>query len=239
MSEVITSVDNPLVKHAVKLRSSARYRKEQGELLLVGRKLVNEAPHVSTLLLEIGISENGDPRFLAPHVMKKVTGLDSPDGWAAIVKQPKLSLPSPIERLLILDGVADPGNLGTLLRTALALGWEGVLLVGDCCDPFNDKSLRASRGAPLRFPVLLVDWEEAEACISSNNLMKVVGETEGEEKVPVDGGIALILGSEGQGLSGQALKGAKKLTIAMPGEMESLNVGIAGGILMHLLRRSQ
>ncbi len=234
MSEqVITSMDNSLVKDLVKLRTSAKSRREKKQLLLVGRKLCDEA--IDPLLIVVSDPSITDLpcKIVAPHVMKKITGLEAPDGIAAVVAVPEWKQPSQFSRLLILDGVADPGNMGTLLRTALALGWDGAFLVGDCCDPFNDKALRASRGAPLRLPTWTLTWDEAEQHLKG--LTKIVADVTGEGPKGLSGPMALILGNEGHGPSPQALKNARKVSIPMSGKMESLNVSIAGGILMHLM----
>ncbi len=232
---MICSVDHELVKKLVKLRTSARARREFGELLLVGRKVVKEQKELLYVLV------TGDPipgvasKQVAPHVMKKITGLESPDGVAAVVKIPEWKLPKALKKLLVLDGVSDPGNMGTLLRTALALGWESVYLTGDCVDPYNDKAFRAARAAPLRFPVVKGSWEELDLLLVEKKLIKVVADLKGKSPSSFQGALALVLGNEGQGPSEDALRGAKKVTISMSPEMESLNVAVAGGILMHHL----
>eukprot|EP00466_Bigelowiella_natans_P019351 jgi/Bigna1/128003/aug1.5_g2711 len=147
-----------------------------------------------------------------------------------------------MKRLIILDGIQDPGNLGTLLRTALGLGWDGAFLLKNTCDPFNQKAIRAARGACFRLPLYtegsLDDLQELlrdhDFTVSSSTLADEIRD------VP----IALWLGSEGKGLSGgqwseaqngcedgQALLAAplKTVKIDMAPEMESLNVAVAGG----------
>lgn len=165
-----------------------------------------------------------------------------------------------LRRLLVLEGVQDPGNLGTLLRCATAFGWDGVWLLPGCCDPFNDKALRASRGASLRLPLVSGDWKQLEHVAAGNGLVLLAAEPEELEQEPrqqmgqrqeqgqptkAAGGdwlqelrqqrIALVMGTEGQGLSQRALSACRPVSVPMMGDMESLNVGIAGGILMFLL----
>ena len=88
--------------------------------------------------------------------MKKISGMQTPEGLVVEIEMPK---PAPLEGLkylLALDGVSDPGNVGALLRTALALGWQGIFILDESCDPFNDKALRSARGATFRLPLA---WE--------------------------------------------------------------------------------
>ena len=168
-----------------------------------------------------------------------------------------LPLPRPARRLLALDSVQDPGNVGTLLRTALALGWDAAFLLPGTCDPFNDKALRASRGGALRLPLAFGSWDDLEAAAGAGGMAcwaadadpggagagaggtharlgdaGVVGGGPGGSSSE-QGALVLVLGSEGQGLSERARRMCRPLAIPMgSGRMESLNVSVAGGILM-------
>ncbi len=177
--------------------------------------------------------------LVSQAVMQKMSGVQTPEGVLAIVNMPKNGDFKGFKRVLGLDGINDPGNLGTLLRTALALGWEGVFLLPGCADPFNDKALRAAKGAPFRLPIKSGSWEELEKLGKSHHLESYAADLEGvfPGDVPLKKGILLVLGSESHGLSLAAAKNCQKVTIPMPGMMESLNVGVAGGILMYLLRK--
>ncbi|GBF90560.1 hypothetical protein Rsub_03132 [Raphidocelis subcapitata] len=357
--ETITSTANAYVKHCVKLRERARYRRERGRLLLVGSTVLRElaaagAPlRVDALLLQPG-APSPLPDGLAPRrvvrvseaVAKKISGLETVAASDAIVEldvaaqgplpvgalraafglpaaaaaaageapahtappaqqqgdeeqrkqdeeqqqqqeqqgqqqgqqQRRAEAPAALRRLLVLEAVQDPGNLGTLLRCALAFGWDAVLLLPGCCDPFNEKALRASRGAALRLPLAEASWGELEALAADAGLALLAAEPEEEEgggaeageaaggaeragpdargggpgrqrrQRQGDGGAAaagavarggcvgLVLGSEGQGLSATALRRCRRVAVPMaPGRMESLNVSVAGGILMFML----
>lgn len=186
----------------------------------------------------------------------------------------------------------DPGNVGTLIRTALAFNWEAVFLLTGCCDPFNEKALRASRGGAFRLPLASGEWQDCQALATHfgmnvfaaapasagphhpqrpSLLPSATADLGGPAPLPSTGTVAvdqagapqadpgkglevgdgslapsevqallsrplcLVLGSEGQGLSPSVSAAATPLSIRMPGDMESLNVGIAGGILMYLL----
>lgn len=178
--------------------------------------------------------------------MRKVTGLDSVDSMVAIAEVARpapadfVSAQKPLRRLLVLEGIQDPGNLGTLLRTATALGWDGAFLLPGCCDPFNDKALRASRGASFRLPWATGTWGDLERVVATRSLVCIAAEPDdrsGAKDLPesLASAVCLVLGAEGQGLSHEALSRCVPVAIPMPGQMESLNVAIAGSILMFAL----
>ncbi len=142
-----------------------------------------------------------------------------------------------VRYLLACDRVQESGNIGTLMRTALALGWEGIFLTQGCADPFNDKALRASKGAPWSLPFRQGSCEELLALIGTLGAQPLVADLHGaplsacKAKPP----LALILGSEGQGVDPKLKRGAASIAIPMRGRMESLNVAAAGAILMYSL----
>lgn len=240
----ITSLQHPIVKHFVKLRKSRSYRRECGTTVIVGKKLIQElSRHVplKTLLTEPGVPPlRAEKHFLVtPGIVKKITGLQEPEPYAAEVALPKPGNLAQKNFLLVLDGISDPGNLGTLLRTALALGWEGVFLTNGSADPFNEKALRAAKGATFHLPILEGSHEELAALIEKNRAAVYLADMRGKDvqtltcKPP----LMLILGSEAHGVAFTHTK-ATALSIPMQKEAESLNVAIAGGILMYALRRS-
>nr|XP_043616878.1 uncharacterized tRNA/rRNA methyltransferase YsgA isoform X2 [Erigeron canadensis] len=152
-------------------------------------------------------------------------------------------------RILVLDGIQDPGNLGTLLRSAVAFGWDGAFLLPGCCDPFNEKALRASRGASFQLPIVSGRWSDLQSLVDRLNLKILAGHpgtNAGLKPVSclsnelarslIDTKVCLVLGSEGSGLSGIALKASELVSIRMVGEFESLNVSVAGGIFLFMLQ---
>ncbi|XP_078433258.1 tRNA/rRNA methyltransferase (SpoU) family protein [Wolffia australiana] len=227
--------------------------------------------------IEFGLSGDGGDSLkgvrvvkVSANVMKKLAGLQSTESTdaVAVVKIPptfrdlgcspgeELSCSSwfysPPHRILVLDGIQDPGNIGTLLRSAMAFNWDGVFLLPGCCDPFNEKALRAARGASFQLPIFSGTWAHVEALrahfgtkmlaahpedtadnsrerVSLSLSDKMAGSL---EKVP----LCLVLGSEGQGLSQEAINGSELVTIPMAGDFESLNVSVAGGIFMFSLQ---
>ncbi|KAH8947443.1 hypothetical protein BDL97_11G041300 [Sphagnum fallax] len=225
-------------------------------------------------------------------VMCKVAGVESSQGLGCVGVLPLPSsfcnleaiqsassgafnwCPSP-RRVLVLDGIQDPGNLGTLLRTAAAFSWDGVFLLPGCCDPFNEKAVRASRGACFRVSIATGHWDLLQQFVdahqmklyaaepehqvtfpaTSNNAINSVNASSGAAMYPTEiemtavasgpnclatagaeDALCLVLGSEGQGLSEVAQRACNRVSIPMPGLFESLNVAVAGGILLYLLK---
>lgn len=242
----ITSVQHPLVKHLVKLRQNRDYRYDHQGVMVEGVKPVHEVcSHLKPTLL-IAWDETLFPLGHADEcyvlvnrqVMEKISGMQSPEGLVAEIPMPKPASLKGKKRILALDGVSDPGNVGTLLRTALALGWEGAFLLGEGCDPFNDKAMRAARGATFRLPLAWGSWDILKKLIVEEGLKPLAADFGGEEPGPMTKqGVVLVLGNEAMGVSDTARKLCQPVTISMPGEMESLNVAVAGGILMFALVR--
>jgi TrmH family RNA methyltransferase len=173
-------------------------------------------------------------------VMQKVSGMIHPEGLLAEVEMPASSNLAGLKYIIAFDGVSDPGNLGTLLRSALALGWEGAFLLNDCCDPYNEKVLRAARGANFKLPIREGSWSDLKKIISDNTLLPLVADLKGDslDKLKVDSSkaVLLLLCNEAHGPSQEALSLCQRISIPISKKMESLNVASAGAILMYLIR---
>ncbi|GLT44170.1 hypothetical protein SLA2020_180840 [Shorea laevis] len=197
-------------------------------------------------------------------IMKKLSGVQSTESIEAIalMRMPTTFLNLDVDqelgcrswfgsphRVLVLDGIQDPGNLGTLLRSAVAFRWGGIYLLPDCCDPFNEKALRASRGASFQLPIVSGSWCHLQTLKTefqmkmlaghpdSNRLSKPVSSLSQEfvdslSDVP----LCLVLGSEGHGLSEKSQDECELVSIPMAGDYESLNVSVAGGIFLYMLQ---
>jgi TrmH family RNA methyltransferase len=239
----ITSLQHPLVKHCVKLRKERAYREEEQSALVTGIKLIQEIR--ATTPIKTLITTEDPPPFPAeevalvtPEILKKITALANPEPLAALVELPKQADLSGKSFLIALDGVSDPGNLGTLLRTALALGWEGAFIAPNSTDPFNEKALRAAKGATFRLPLCTGTWEDLDALIADSKLSVYVADMHGKpfKSQEMRPPLLLVLGNESRGATSLAKKRYTPICIPMSGDMESLNVAIAGGILMHKMR---
>lgn len=241
----ITSLQHPSVKHLVKLRHNRDYREEHGSAVIEGVKMVSEvcqsiAPKsifvLDKSLIPPGLKP-GPVVIVSEEVLAKITGTPAPEGIVAEVPIPAQASLKGMKRLIALDGVNDPGNMGTLLRTALALGFEGAFLFHDCCDPCNDKALRAAKGATFRLPMRSGTWAELKAIAADEKLSLFAADLDGkpapETRFPE--ALILVLGSEAHGLSLEAREGCHKITIPQRDAIDSLNVAVAGGILMYVI----
>lgn len=245
MTKQISSLQHPLIKHWIKLRKNSDYRHEHKSALIEGLKLVDEICQTTTPKTVVATSESlipkklrGENNIIVPEeVIKKISGLQAPEGIFAEVPLPAMDPLHNKRYLIALDGINDPGNMGTLLRTALALGWEGAFILEDSCDPFNEKAIRAAKGATFRLPLAIGNWSSLKTMIAQNHLRPLAADLHGQalNSAGSKEGILLVLGNEAHGPSPEAKQLCEKITIPMPGPMESLNVSVAGGILMYAL----
>jgi TrmH family RNA methyltransferase len=245
----IESIQHPIVKHLVKLREKRDYRAQCHSALISGKKLIKELSvehRFKTVLIERDYVSDwditGQQVFVVnSSIMKKVTGLIQPEPIAAEIDLPQEQDLSTKHYLLILDGISDPGNMGTLLRTALALGWQGVLITPGSTDPFNEKAIRAARGATFKIPLRQASLEEIEALLASTHHTILAADAQGTpmDELAIAGPIALALGNEANGLSDSIKRKARPIAIPMEKGMESLNVASAGAILMNFLKRNR
>lgn len=244
MKRFITSLQHALVKHLVKLRLDHDYRYEQQMVVMEGIKPIQE---ITGPIKRLIYTESYPPPqikadeewVVTETLMKKISGMTSSEGVMAEVPMPPFASLMGLRYILALDGINDPGNLGTLLRTALALGWEGIYLLPTSCDPYNEKAIRAARGAQFKCPLRIGTVEQLKDLIKDNHLKPFVADLEGQAPEQISHsaeGLLLVLGNEAHGASVAIKQICSKVTIRMPGEMESLNVAIAGGILMYVLR---
>jgi len=168
---------------------------------------------------------------------------DSPQGVLAIAEIPEISPASlaipPRARLLVLDAVQDPGNAGTMLRTAAALGAAATLAAPGTVDLWNAKVVRSAMGALFHYPALAISWSELDSLLSSHDIPLWGADVEGQaiETIAPPVSVAVVVGNEGAGLSDEARARCTRLVgIPLAPEIESLNVAVAAGILLHHFR---
>lgn len=249
MLKELKSLQHPVVKHLVKLREKKEYRAQCNTALLSGIKLIEELSHTHRFK-KILIEENYTPTFsfdteqlfvVHPSILKKITNLIQPEPLAAEIDLPTEEDFSQKQYLLILDGISDPGNMGTLLRTALALGWEGVLITPKSTDPYNEKALRAAKGATFKIPLKNGTWADIDAFLTSGKWNILAADVDGipMAQTSIAPPVALALGNEAKGLSDRIKMHASKIAIPMQKEMQSLNVACAGAILMQFLKSNR
>ncbi len=240
----IASTSNPLVKLWVRLRTKSSERLKEGSALVPGSQVITELMHYLSPRL-IMIRENAPlPAPSVPHikvsdeVMEKIANLPMLPDWIAEFSLPAEPSFKGCKRLLILDQIKDPGNLGTIFRTALAFGWDHIFLLEGSADPFGEKALQASKGACFRLHLKSGKLSELKQIIAQEKLAVHVADLDGQapEKLSTTESMALALGSEVAGLSKEVSALGGKVSLAMTNASESLNVAVAGAILMYLWR---
>jgi RNA methyltransferase, TrmH family len=245
---MLSRLDHPFVKHLVKLRVNRKYRHDKKCALIMGNKLIEDLSQEITFQTLIVEKNYPIPKGLSfeeavevtPSLLKKITALENPEPLAAVIALPKQGLLNEKKFILAFDGVADPGNVGTLLRTALGLGWEGAFFLPTSCDPFNDKALRAAKGATFRLPLRQGSEKELEDLVRKNKMNVYLADIDGTSirQQLWSSPLLLILGNESQGPSSFSKKIAHCVRIPMTDKIESLNVGIAGAILMYYIKEN-
>lgn len=245
----ITSASNPQIKLAAKLHRR-RHRQAHGLCTLEGTRLVQDALTMGagfhTCFITAAAAEaqpdlaaqlqRACPLYLVPPtILDKISETVSPQSIAAVVPIPELPLPPAAALSLILDGVQDPGNAGTLLRTAAAAGADQVLFGPGCVDPFSGKVMRAGMGAHFRVPIrILAGWEAVWGALPSGQPLYLAS---AEGSIPYDEvdwsePSALALGSEAHGASSQMRERAETVAVPMAAATESLNVAAAGAVIL-------
>lgn len=243
----ITSRKNGTLQQVKKLFSSKKAREEAGLFVSDGVKLLSEAvrfcPGLTTVILSDGVEAEvpeSVQRIRVPEdVMASISPMEAPQGAVFLCRIPEKQAFLPKPGMLLLDGIQDPGNLGTILRTADALDVPVALLEG-CADPYSHKVVRASMGAVLRTQVVQASWQEVrEACREEGIPVAVTALSDRARDIrEADlGEMAVVIGSEGQGVRQEILDCAdRELIIPMNPHCESLNAGVAAAIVMWQMR---
>jgi len=248
---MITSSQNPKLKLARALQGRPKERREAGAFLAEGVRLIEEAIAanwpIRFVLYSDGLSERGgklvrklkEAEFevddVAGDLLQAVSGTETSQGILAVLNDSQLPIPDSPDFLLIPDQVRDPGNLGTLIRTATAAGVQAILLPPETTDAFAPKVVRAGMGAHFWLPVHTLDWDEIEQVCKQASLQIFLADMYGQPCWETDlrGPLVLIVGGEAEGASKQARELANTIVnIPMPGEAESLNASVAGAVLM-------
>ena len=248
MEERITSRKNPLLQQVRRLLTSRKDRVKEGLFVADGTKLLAEAvrwwPGLETVILSDGVQaavpEHVRLVRVPEDVMESISPMQSPQGALFICRLPEKNTFVPKPGMLLLDGIQDPGNIGTILRTADALDVPVALLEG-CADPYSHKVVRSSMGAVFRTPVVQTDWETARAACCQAEIPVAVTALSDRAQDLRDAqlcSMAVVIGSEGQGVRQQILENAQReLIIPMNPHCESLNAAIAASIVMWQMKQ--
>ena len=271
---MITSTSNPQVKNIIQLNQKGKARKEQGLFVAEGRKMFLEAPagwihrvYVSESFwegfgttraaddldsavrqrLRGGVTGDSEMEVVSDQVFEKMSDTKTPQGVLTVVKTPVYDLKqfcNGVRPLVVIENLQDPGNVGTILRTAEGAGAAGVILAGNCADILSPKVIRSTMGSIYRMPFLQVpDVVLLLKLLKEHGIRSYAASLDGEhsydeERYP--GGTAFLIGNEGNGLTPEAQKAADCLIrIPMEGKVESLNAAMAAGLLMYEAARQR
>lgn len=248
-TERVTSRKNPLLQQVKRLLSSRKEREAAGLFVADGTKLLEEAvrycPGLETVILSDGVQVQVPPHvrkvYVPADVMESISPMQTPQGALFLCRLPEKTPFEPKPGMLLLDGLQDPGNLGTILRTADALEIPVALLEG-CADPYSHKTVRASMGAVFRTPVVTTTYEQArKACNAAGIALAVTALSEKAvdlRSAPLQQ-MAVVIGSEGRGVRPEILEEAdRQLIIPMNRHCESLNASVAAAIVMWQMKGS-
>ena len=252
--QVITSKENEIVKSVKKLKDK-KYRDETGLFVVEGVKIIEEAIEEKAVIDKVVICEecikSGDidnkflyaiAKFNCVYVSKDVfhtlSNVVTPQGILAVIRKPaKKSINYSEDMILVLDGIQDPGNLGTILRTADSTDLKQIIVTKNTADPYNPKVVRSTMGAIFRVNIIETDDLVKTLKEVKKNKFKVLATSLGGEKRIYDvnyKNTAIIIGNEANGVSKEVLEVSdNKVIIPMLGKTESLNASVATGIILY------
>lgn len=244
--KTIESKQNNIFKGWMKLKTR-KGRKQSQAFILDGLRIVEHAISEHADIEAIVIAKSFEDKwdieteiesYLIPDdLFKMLIETEHPQGILAIVKIPELQIKE--GKVLYLDGVQDPGNMGTLIRTADAAGFSGVVLRIGCTDPFNQKALRSSMGSILSIPLIQNDDLSFLKSYRGSIYAAALENGKSFRQVDFDDNAVLVIGNEGNGITNEVLElASERIYIPMIGAVESLNASIAGGILMFEMQKT-
>ena len=248
MEERISSRKNPLLQQVKKLLSSRKEREKAGLFVSDGTKLLEEAVKFESGLHTVILSDGVDAEVpegvrvvrVPEDVMASISPMEAPQGALFLCRLPEKTAFAATPGMLLLDGIQDPGNIGTILRTADALEVPVVLLEG-CADPYSHKVVRSSMGAVFRTKVVQSTWAEAQAACKAAGIPVAVTALSDRAKDIRTADLtqmAVVIGSEGRGVRQEILSSADaELIIPMNPRCESLNAAIAATICMWQMKK--
>lgn len=256
----ITSLQNPRIKHIVKLREDKRQRKKDRLILVEGfdeltlalscgfvPQTLLSAPELASQTLAFSHAESFESLTVSRAVFEKISYRDNPDGWLGIFPMPARDLEelphSEPPLILVAESVEKPGNLGAILRTADAAGVDAVLVCDPRVDVWNPNVIRASRGAVFAVPAIEVDSPRALNWLRSRKMRVVAASPSGSEaytSVDMKGPLAIAVGTEDEGLTEFWMSAADAcVNIPMSGKVNSLNVSIAAALMLYEAKRQR
>ncbi len=240
---MITSKQNALVKE-IRSLCDKKFRDSLNLYVVENVKTVKEVLALNLKVKAVVGTEKGLSSFeslpncyelVTPEIFKYISSETTPQGVLAVVEKPLNEICTPKNSCLLLDGVSDPANVGAILRTAVASGYNEIYMTADCADAYSPKAVRSSMSGVFRAKIMRGELDEL---LSKINLPIVVADMNGENvfNAKIGGEFCLVIGNEGRGVSPKLKQMANKtISIPMLGGMESLNAGVSAGILMYNL----
>ena len=244
----ITSLDNKLVKHISSLHQK-KYRDLYQEFIIEGENSIIEALNSNFEITNVlycpdfyDISKLNvthiNPTSVTKEIMCKISDTITPQGIMAVCKIPENSFSNKFTKVLFLDRIQDPGNAGTMIRTADAMGFDAIILSQGCADPYSLKVVRSTVGSIFHIPIIYnVHSIDTLSKLKDRNFTiyaTALNNSKSIEETTIFSPFILIIGNEGQGVSDEIKDFSDYLIrINMPGNAESLNASIAAGILMY------
>lgn len=250
METVISSRQNAGVRLIRELLRSRRARDESGVIAAEGDHLCGELVRsgiraVSAVYTQRAaekypntvrqLLDNAKSSFvITDELAEYISDTKAPQGLFATARRPEFSLTAEAKRVIVLDGVQDPGNVGTIIRTAEALGMDGAVLCGNCADMWSPKTLRASMGSAFRFPVVMADYSDIGSLLSGFEMYAAMLDRSALKlgEVEFNGKAAIVIGSEGSGISEEMKNICSRFVFIPIRKAESLNAAVAAAILM-------
>lgn len=256
---MITSTSNPQVKHLLQLQKKSKVRNEENVFVVEGLRMFVEVPkdrvekvYVSESFYNKKKQEFSWEKFpleiLSDSVFKHVSDTQTPQGVLCIVKQKQHDLDTLLDienpHFMVLDNLQDPGNMGTIIRTAEGAGVDAVFMSKDCVDIYNPKTIRSTMGSIYRMPTIYIeDTVELLELFSKKGIKSYAAHLDGKnsyDKEDYRFGTAILIGNEGNGLREEVSKNADIwVRIPMEGQVESLNAAIAASVLMFEVARQR
>ncbi|MBE5737206.1 MAG: RNA methyltransferase [Clostridiales bacterium] len=241
---MITSKQNSLIKE-IRSLSDKKNRDKLGVYVIEGVKPVKEAIDIGLSIRDIIVSEKLQSTFLncnlnvqvvSDEVFKSVSEEVCPQGALAVVYKPQTELTAPKGSCVLLDGVSDPSNVGAIIRTAVASGYNDLYMTDDCADAYSQKAVRCSMSGVFRLNIMRASIDEILKVIS---LPICVADMGGQNvfNLKNDKNVCLVIGNEGHGVS-QKVRDRADIVVSIPmqNQMESLNASVSAGILMYALK---
>lgn len=252
---MITSSSNPQLKYIQQLAKKARLRREDGVFLVEGPRMFYEADkkQIEKAYLSERFYETMNDRtvlegisweLVENGVFDKISSTMTPQGVLCVLHQPRYTLEDMLKKenplLVFLENLQDPGNMGTIFRTAEGAGADGILMTANCVDIYNPKTIRSTMGSIYRMPFVCLRDEETQTVLEllrQKNIVTCAAHLQGEhtyDREDYTKGTAFLIGNEGNGLTKETAQAASlKVKIPMEGKLESLNASVAASILLY------